>query len=852
MSFNNIHPYFYKIIPFPGNKFLCLIFGWIIILICLCSCTENQFTIPWEVGIDSNESVEFSLSFNVKLDTDLSSRANTTFIEGDIDNYIDTDNMFQVLFFDSNDNFLFEATQKTISKTGDNNGQWYVTIPFRKNLYPSSNDFSIASLKAQLEKEDFKIAVLANWQQYNKETKSTSAYIIDWGWNQSILNSSSTDLKTVNDLHHLVYDNYYVKKSNNAYSDIISEDGLMGPHTNWVKFRDVNGDELLDNNGETVKAWHLSYCPNNSPAISENAYTWIRNNWDPLVDKEFSSSDGVTAHGVYRHYSDLWKLWVFGASFNDTKIPYSALGVIGNEKAITDISIEDHDYVTKWKIRNGNEFAINPENSENPYWVFDNHCLNNRQANDGLEVIADELSTADETIYVRSFNGTTTNRPGYYGLILPAMSETSLEPDGNGHQREKSGVNNYVHFTAPGTGKLRILFSSIDNNDATLVVQRGSNWEMSFKTTSGTEVMEIGPKNDNTKVGNVYKFTSANDNNYSSDYTDKVGYTIKITGAPEDIILYSLENPVIVYAIEYVCDDYLSGTDREGVLPSKNNPIPMYGIQQFKGIDDWGSQAVLNLSVDGTEVALIRSLAKVELYLSSGREYPQVYIRSMNRMARNETMDVSTSTYDNWKVHESTTENNCEWFRIMEHGASLNGVFSEWNNWFFGSWASWWNGLKGKEYSNPPHLFNPDVERSDFCHFIKDKNYDDGTYHRYVLYLPDKSISDPNTVGDLASTPKVCHIEYRNAQMSSNLDDNNCYRIYFTNYNNIDLGEINETIKTVTEDGYDSYESNNENLSKHWPIMRNHIYRFYVGGNTPQEIRVNVVPFGYDVKRTEW
>ncbi|MCH5223232.1 MAG: hypothetical protein J1E82_04260 [Muribaculaceae bacterium] len=800
-----------------------------------------------ESGFSGDDAEELTLTFTVDAGQIVATRAdgdyeiNTSLKEGNIDYYIDTDNKFQVLFLDSHGNFIFEPSGDNlqVAPTGDNNGRWRVTIYMNGALKDPAGKSILGLIKEQLEKDNFKIAVIANW---SKDTNG-DAYKLDWGWKNSILYKNKyekasdedkvslketyegePDLKTINDLHHLEVDSDYAKDSRKKAYSFIMDGDKMGVNTQWVQMREVEGKESLKTNDD---AWKLKTKPVNSPSISANANAWIKNNWDPALD---NLDENIKKATIYRHYRRLWQLWNLGGSFSDTELPYSKF---------------TSKFGDAWKNRNGNDFVTEK------WCLYDNHWIptateaNGLQSVDGLTVVsAPSKTTENNNSYVRSYNGTkseTNKRTGYYGLILPKMN-SGVYGEGSVADKKpwiKTSADNayeYIKFEAPGTGTLRVLFSSLDDNEATFVVQRGANWEMSYKT-SGTDVKEIGKGDTNTKFGMVL-----------DPFSENVGYQIKMTGDPEDIILYSYSGSVIIYAIEFVCDDYLSGTDRKGIIPTFKYPIPMYGVQEYSKITNWGENTLLTLD---EPISLIRALAKVELYLPAGTEFSHIYLRCMNRKSRCEPMDVMTSTGSLWKSHVDG-EGECEWFRINNHEIKFNGNFYDWFGWFYGTWKTWnWSGLPESftDSNESPHLFNPDVVRSDFCHFIKDENYYDGVYHRYFLYVPDKNISDPNSEGDLSSSPKVCHIEYRRADQSEYLDDNDCQRIYFTDYSS------NDVIKRIPHDRYEyDYEQDEYNLNLNWPIMRNHIYRFYVGGNnSPQDIRVKVIPWEVeDPKIYEW
>lgn len=790
--------------------------------------TESQY----------GEEEEISLTFSMYLGQFPTTRADES-----IDNYIDKENL-QVLFFDADGNFMFKDSNAKVEYTPDKNGQYYVTTSLTNSLKDDSGNSYLSLIRAKMESDNgFKIAVLGNWY-----VSSKNPYSVDWEWKESVFNEAST-CKTINDLHHLNYNKEYSE----SYSwvvgkDGLGKDGLMGLNNSWVQYRDVEIGKGYEFSNSDEPAWHLDASDlDNSTKISSDAYIWIRNNWNPEKDK---ATANATEHGIYRHYANLWQLWNFGGGYEDNFCNYEDLGALK--------------FASEWKTRNW----TNPKTSDNAIglesWinndgyvigdgkVIDNSLLDNSIV-DGLRVISKSYieGTSDKNKYIRSYRKEFDGEK-YCGLILPEMDPQAYEGSKVGEETVKisSGyAYEYLNFSVPGTGTLRIIFSSLDENEATLVVQRGTTFEAKFTAPGNNVAGNVPIIKEITKTGSV---VDLNGDNY--------GYLVKITEDAEDINLFCLEGNAVIYAIEYICGDYLKTTDREGILPSTNYPIPMYGVEDFPKITGWGSSKTINISQNGKTIYLIRALAKVEVYLpEDNNTLTHIYMRSMNQYAWCEPMDVSTSTYSLWKTHEENSGNidNCEWYRIQAHGSGYryNGPFNDWFGWFYGSWKSWWKNMESITVSDTqksPQLFNPDIQRADFCHFIKDKNYSEGNLRRYYLYVPDKSISDPGNAGNLSNTPKVPHIEYRYNNNTDYLDDNDCYRIYFTDYS------TNEAIKQVKWDGYETYEKSGTdgkyNIDHHWPIMRNHIYRFYVGtSNTPQEVRVKVLPWGDDeVKKVEW
>lgn len=316
----------------------------------------------------------------------------------------------------------------------------------------------------------------------------------------------------------------------------------------------------------------------------------------------------------------------------------------------------------------------------------------------------------------------------------------------------------------------------------------------------------------------------------------------------------------------------------KGFSPTKSQPIPMYGVQNFGKITNWDPSRVLDLSQNRQYIYLVRALAKVELYLpstdSGGRDVTSVVMRGINKSARCEPVDVETPTNLGWSKYTgnltSHDSKNCESFDITEYGpasAATSYTYKEWLSWIYGSWQykkgntsyekkgtgewSWpMDGVTVPEKKTYPHIFNPVIDNIDFCEFLPEETDPVTKMRKYVIYVPEKNVMDPSDLNDTESDPIVPHIEFRYEQGSSGtLNDNNCFRIYFTDYSQ------NDVIKKIQDDGFAVYENNPENLKKHWPIMRNHIYRFYVGSNNvTQEIYVKVNAWGEypDPKEEKW
>lgn len=336
-------------------------------------------------------------------------------------------------------------------------------------------------------------------------------------------------------------------------------------------------------------------------------------------------------------------------------------------------------------------------------------------------------------------------------------------------------------------------------------------------------------------------------------------------------------------------------SNKDCIMPSQTNPIPMYGVQNFNAIGEFWKEGstfdVSSSSSDFNPITLIRSLAKVELYVpTSLGPLSHAFIRNINRTARCEPMDVESPTNTLWKDHTSPTRRyHCEWFDIQAYGPAFidyNGedylgyqqldTYTNWLSWFYGSWskANWpdgddtgWNFSKhntnGGDISIPcdkpwPRLFNPDINACDFVNL----NYVgiENDYYKYVIYVPDKNISDSIYPGVMSCTPKVPQIGYRLQSDDLYPDfkpgDNDCHRIYFTDYSNEEIKNILINTDPLRFEGEGSFERTLSNLKYLWPIMRNHVYQFFIsreGGLSNAMVEVKIKDWGYGAPSiVEW
>lgn len=355
--------------------------------------------------------------------------------------------------------------------------------------------------------------------------------------------------------------------------------------------------------------------------------------------------------------------------------------------------------------------------------------------------------------------------------------------------------------------------------------------------------------------------------------------------AARNAIMPSAANPIPMYGMQ--------NFDPIGEFLKPSQTFNMSDGNENKYLADYPE---ITRNYNYKTIFLIRSLAKVELRFAKSvfKNNPpeHVMMRVMNRTARCEPKDVINPTdwiwYGDGGFNPYTGAPT--WIDAKANPETFVGVANEFNNikkyflsnplhdktandsdkrlykertsWFYGIWAAtdnsltsadhnryywstpWeWNGDKSFSVPNDlpyPRIFNTRIDRSDYCRFhcVPER---DG-YIRYIMYVPEKNISDTDSKGNLTATPKVQHMEVRFKGMNDvmNFDDNNCYRIYFTDY-----AENGKVLRDINRDGtgnYDDAERNDDNatlLNYLQPVMRNCHYIFTINSINNEKLGVN-------------
>ena len=856
-----------------GGKALA---GSIACCLALAGCLREEFS---EAGseVSPEEGRTYGLGFSIAA-TSLGD--NGMRYGNDLENYINPA-QFRILFLDEDGNFRFEFSQYKYDEidqekniitdpkqkklkgglrleplyqtNGSAVSQWFVRIP--------TDDLSDEDLKLITDNK-FKIAVMANWpdETFKGEGSNINTNFLIPGTEQQIANR----------LAHCHNDEPYTRDKNADYGIYKSYEPFLGP----------DNDEALNQMSVSMD-WvkdHYAYVDGTQLASDEEKYDMaeddIRNGFNPSRDGEYRPYiDGRSG----RRYFNMWYIWNFGGKNNDPEVKFEN----------SDKEKEGHSYYNgktkEWVDRNENYGWAS-------YFSSNNTAILSKTGNyDG--VIFASNGSADFKL---------TEEPPYgFGVEMPCLGGNKSSADNQAIRNKhmsgeqdvfafldndpKEGTTDdaktnplYGYFKIPlaADGMLRIKLGAKCGDDINDV-----NHRVSLGIHYGARAADVAKNQERRETFDIIT-NGAQGESYAVEYD----YEVKITERVQDAYLYALcDNPndrLIIYEIEYIKNIHLADVERDGIQVSKEQPIPMYGIQDFDPIGAyWTPGELFNLSsYSGSHsgnynykwISLLRSVAKVELKIAKApfKEEPQyIYMRSMNRTARLNPIDVMTPTNQIWygDGNNNIAGIKQETQNIQEYGPMFENIkrndddamayFHNRLAWFFGIWRhpsvgisdpkdpskKWnWNG-KNLTYSglSSPRVFNPHINRSDYTHFHKEG--EDDSYWYYTLYMPEKHMTDPNKPGDMAEAPKCLRIEMRweGVNDDSNLDDNASYRIYFA-----DPLKGGKPFGSYNRDNYENvdgaYENDLENLKTFWPIVRNHVYEVTVSGINQGDIQFEV------------
>lgn len=804
------------------------------------------------------------------------------------DNKINPEN-FHIILFDKNGGYLKEWTDldlrkiETVQEDGSRKYRWKIRIPYAELKEPFDEEildengnitgYVPRSIMDKISKETFKIAVLANWEQYPDFVSKTSKDRYD---------ENGLDKNNIFYMTHCIEDKSYEDedddesdyKPSDVYGFITGNKPKMALWQDWINEKTYDKEEDADfsiRHNYTVESF------NENGELIKGYFT------GPITKLQ---------------YYDAWKIWNFGGEKNKLiNDLYNAPNTDKDKdgKTVLDnwAEINNDWYKSVFCIQNGEtEDLWGPQNQDDESYPNSQFILKTT-THRGLTLVVNDPTKS---------NGAKRKHDNidYYGINLRSITSAPTKVNEDINISTTSG--NYFKFKIPADGTVKVICENINpNSDNIYLVGRKGPLDK----INNSQVRTFAQKLNKGELNEII-FNWKNENDT----------TIRVSHNPQDFCLYAAGGNMRIYQIEYIKDRIIYLADRQGISPleTSGGGISMYGIQDFDAIGDyWPEGTVFNLSSSSSNTApnaglyqyrtisLLRSVAKCEVLLPK-RLFPKpshMIMRTMNRYSRSAPLDVFTPTdilwngypYDSrqsveaqinyekgnngqysglsgkyWHNYASIKGVDNEYLQIKQNGPTFKryaeGVkkevklqdYQDVMSWLYGIWYTeygWRWGDKDNtvinfnEYGNTnyPRIFNARIARTDYAHFIEGKptqNSAGEDCYYYYIYIPEKNITDPNNRGSLDERLKLQHIEMRfeGRNGDANMDDNACYRLYFA-----EGGKIKSLPQRGgTTNGYDYFEDKNKvqesEIKQLYPIMRNHVYRFEVTGISMNEMNV--------------
>lgn len=253
-------------------------------------------------------------------------------------------------------------------------------------------------------------------------------------------------------------------------------------------------------------------------------------------------------------------------------------------------------------------------------------------------------------------------------------------------------------------------------------------------------------------------------------------------------------------------EDVYGWNVRSTLLPSEDHPIPMYGVQSYKQIKgaDWldGTTFVLDRQGELDEngepiidlpISLLRSVARLDLYIPKQYDVEYVGFQYANIYARCEPMNNWTPTNELWDKTQDhfigVGETSCDESKLVKYGPITEPEkigFSEsmtayWKKlaWMYGAWLQkdrrvWnWGANKITKYPagtstndstwaanivkdvgiDPPQIMNACIQRNERIIVSKDQNFNDEPgYNHYIVYLGERHTNAPSSLNNIGNT----------------------------------------------------------------------------------------------------
>lgn len=254
---------------FKAYKYLVIGAAMVVSLFSATSCSDNDELLipPTEENGPVTDDV-FSVGFIATVDN-MGSRGEYSRNDDPVEitkweNYIDLER-FRVLFFDEDDNFIFESKNRWVKQvdSNDNFSSWYISVPlgaFGNDSYGEGMEYDWDKIRTILTTHRFKIAIMANrpaqllYPGFVDSELSLAGGVFDndgpyWG-------PAESGKRSLFDLQHFQYDIIYTDKgehgtkTNSSYYDFIMGEintnrPTLGAAINWVSFDNGDTDKVL-------------------------------------------------------------------------------------------------------------------------------------------------------------------------------------------------------------------------------------------------------------------------------------------------------------------------------------------------------------------------------------------------------------------------------------------------------------------------------------------------------------------------------------------------------------------------------------------------------------------------------
>lgn len=699
-------------------KYTSLLLFSIFLMVGMNSCVDDNFNIE-ENNTLFNDSDEGGLMFAIELTRggfDVSGTTHDSKLSDFDEEIVVNPDNFQIVLFKEDGTFLGKWDNQEITEFTEDD----TDFDTRKKYYvkiPMSELNKDPNVINHIRGNNFKIAVFANWAEYPQFTTT-----------RQLDEDNNVDKNNIFYITHWKEDaSYKSSAGNDTQGDdsqvlrfITGKGFKMGMFQDWLAIRfadDTKAEEAIRANYDVNNAIFHS---NTKPVLTN----------DQGVKVTFTDMKDYD-------YEDVWQIWNFGgeANLNKSLCYNSTDSQIQRDWA--NINKDWYDILYPYKNTNNpnNGIFITEDITCRGLTIAGNSDTSNQNAN-----VPYSLAGGEKAILIHKSDPTKRTN----------SDQNTFNPEGG----------NYLHFKVPADGFLYIKCQSQSGN-ARVVVRKGE-----FGST-GKDVY-VHEEQVGTNLSSIY-----------FSYEKDKGETVRVTGQPADLVIYSLDNDLIIYEVDYIKSHMVQSVDRQMINPA-NTPeggISMYGIQDFQAVtpEVWPEGSTFNLSRRLTTstgsglddykyrtISLLRSVAKVEVLLpvSIFSEPKHMFLRTFNRFSRSAPMDVFTPTDLIWNGYSSSqgypdkvygwdfksTNKNVEHNystivgvdREIENIKTYGFTYNKNNNsnnttldyqnkiaWLFGLWQQeykWdWDNNNNITIQDPnpyPRIFNTRINRSDFAHMI--------------------------------------------------------------------------------------------------------------------------------------